>query len=86
MGAAFILFGVTGAIFYSKIVDKGKNFKRAISIFIVTCIVCQEGAGWLYYTKILAPPLILISILGFHLVACLPLYLEFGCEIAYPVG
>ena len=38
-GAAFVFLGVAGAVFYSKIIDKTKNFKLAISIFILLSII-----------------------------------------------
>ena len=75
-----------GAMVYAKVIDKNNRFKRAIFIFQVVTIVFFELTGFILGLKSTWLSVVAIGIYGFHLVACLPLYLELACEIAFPVS
>jgi len=85
-GTAYLLSGIVGAAIAGVILDKTKKYKL---LLIISSAI--SGVGLLLFCLVLqtsnfAIVFISITVVGFGMLAILPIGFELACEITFPIG
>jgi len=89
-GALFVLLGLIGAGVVGAIVDKTRVYGATYKITLLACTFLGSCA-LLMFTLLLKPGkfeliAVAVSLVGFTMTPVLPISLELGCEVCYPIG
>ena len=86
VGSSPIISGIIGVIILGPLQRKSRKFKK----WIVICMLGSTSAMILFYpmleTNQIAVATVISAYNSFFLIPLVPIMLELGCELAYPVG
>jgi len=85
-GAILIVSGLVASAIVSPIIDRSHSFMLAIRLLVPIIAACYIALIFAPQSRSLAPPYIVLAILGASSFSLLPLSLEFTVEITHPVS
>ncbi|KAL8744768.1 MAG: hypothetical protein Q9190_003017 [Brigantiaea leucoxantha] len=85
-GALLILVGLVAAAVTSPLVDRYKNYLLLIKCLVPVIALCDLAFIWAPGTRSVAAPYIILSVLGAASFSLVPVALEWGVEVTWPVG
>ena len=86
IGGSPVISGIVGVIILGPLQRKSKKFKK----WIIICMLGSTSAMALFYpmldTNSIVAGAIVSAYNSFFLIPLVPIMLELGCELAYPIG
>ncbi len=87
VGAVLIVSGIFGSFVHGLFLSRTKQYKVSFQFIVLTSTISMMGLVTVLYLKLPFWAIcIAAGILGFSIIPVCSASIEFGCELAYPIG
>lgn len=81
-----VLFGLIGGTIGSIIIQKTEKYKLVTIVYAIIAFITSGALIGTMYLELFWVSVIMVILFGFFNVGMIPLYIDFACEVTFPMG